>query len=106
MRVSITPAATARVRKQLAKLGVMGGVIIHRGPANADLKRGARGEVIWDIKPSAPWQAHVFPLIDWPQLARAEAKGITFLLLAGKRDASATFNVSVKGGKLYVAAAA
>jgi hypothetical protein len=69
MRVLITPAATERVRKQLTRLAIAGGVVIHRGPANADLKRGPRGEVIWDVKPSGPWQAHVFPLIErWPRL--------------------------------------
>jgi hypothetical protein len=60
-------------------------------------------EQVLHLKTSPKFRVHLF---DWPQLERAEANGITFLLLAGQPDVSATFSVSVKGGKLHVAAAA
>ena len=109
MRVSITRAATTRVREEFARLGhATGRVIIHRAPADADLKRGPRGEIIWDIKRSGPWQAHVFPLVELPEVGfeRAEASGITFLLLTGEPHPSATFKVCIHGGRLHVSAAA
>ena len=113
MRVSITRAAATQVRKKFAGLGhVTAGVIIHRGPANADLKRGRRGEVIWDIERSWPWQVHivpldVVPLDDWPlELERAEANGIDFLLPAAEPHESRTFKVFVQDGKLSVILAA
>ena len=107
MHVSITRAATTRVRNEFARLGHMSAaVFIYRAPADADLKRGPRGGIIWDIKRSGPWQAQVCPLVEGPELERAEANGITFLILAVEPHVPAAFKVSVQGSKLHVAAAA
>jgi hypothetical protein len=109
MHVLFTPKAMVEVREEIAALrDPTAGLMIFRGIAGADLKRGPNGEVIWAKKPRVTWRAWCIPLAEWPVevLNRTEVDGIRVVLLAAGPDTPQTFRISLKRGQLQAAPAA
>jgi hypothetical protein len=108
-RVSITSDAHDELCGRIERLGCPdGGLLIARGPANADLTRASTGEAVWSIGENATWSALVCPLDAFaaeltamPHIFQVvEVRGVKVGILGSERSSS--FEIELSNGALSV----